>query len=326
MAMAVLSPVLSICLSASPLRHSLASSSHIPPLGLFWKNSGGAEKNRSAAASRISPKSYTWSQVQASYSSYSGVETEYGSPPIDIPAVVRTQRIVILGGNGFVGSAIAKAAVKQDIDVVSLSRSGRPSGSGAWFDKVCWIAGDVFATDWDDVLHGATAVISTLGGFGTNEEMEKLNGEANVIAVNAASDAGIKKFILVSVHDYNLPDFALQSGYFTGKRRAEQEVLSKYPETGTILRPGFIYGSRRVNGIDIPLNFIGVPLERLLAQTKVYTRPFANLPASDLLLAPPVSVNDVAITALQAMKNDSITGILNIENIKEIAASVVNEE
>jgi predicted Rossmann-fold nucleotide-binding protein len=50
--------------------------------------------------------------------------------------------------------------------------------------------GNVFSTDWDMVLDRATAVVSTLGGFGTNEEMEKLNGDANIIAVNAASQAG----------------------------------------------------------------------------------------------------------------------------------------
>ena len=34
------------------------------------------------------------------------------------------------------------------------------------------------------------AVVSTIGGFGNNEQMEKINGEANLVAVNAASDAG----------------------------------------------------------------------------------------------------------------------------------------
>jgi hypothetical protein len=41
--------------------------------------------------------------------------------------------------------------------------------------------------------------------------------------------AGIPKFILISVHDYNLPSFLLSLGYFTGKRKAESEVLSKFP-------------------------------------------------------------------------------------------------
>lgn len=44
--------------------------------------------------------------------------------------------------------------------------------------------------------------------------------------------AGVPKFILISVHDYNLPSFLLNTGYFTGKRKAESEVLSKYQNSG----------------------------------------------------------------------------------------------
>lgn len=49
--------------------------------------------------------------------------------------------------------------------------------------------------------------------------------------------AGIPKFILISVHDYNLPSFLLSSGYFKGKRKAESEVLSKYPSSGHYSMP-----------------------------------------------------------------------------------------
>lgn len=45
---------------------------------------------------------------------------------------------------------------------------------------------------------------------------------------------GVPKFILISVHDYNLPPFLLTSGYFTGKRKAESEVLAKYPTSGRV--------------------------------------------------------------------------------------------
>lgn len=40
------------------------------------------------------------------------------------------------------------------------------------------------------MLLGATAVVSTLGGFGSEEQMQRINGEANVVAVNAAKDFG----------------------------------------------------------------------------------------------------------------------------------------
>jgi fucose 4-O-acetylase-like acetyltransferase len=54
----------------------------------------------------------------------------------------------------------------------------------------------------------------------------------HVINILMHSFTGVPKFILISVHDYNLPSFLLTSGYFTGKRKAESEVLSKYPASG----------------------------------------------------------------------------------------------
>ena len=52
-------------------------------------------------------------------------------------------------------------------------------------------AGDVFYINWDEVLSGATAVVSTLGGFGSEEQMKKINGEANILAVGAAKTYGV---------------------------------------------------------------------------------------------------------------------------------------
>eukprot|EP00257_Ricinus_communis_P005109 XP_002518987.2 uncharacterized protein At1g32220, chloroplastic [Ricinus communis] len=251
------------------------------------------------------------------------VKDDVRSATIDVVADVKTERVVVLGGSGFVGSAICKAAVSKGIEVISLSRSGRPTYPGSWVDQVNWIPGDVFYANWDDVLVGTTAVVSTLGGFGSEEQMLRINGEANVVAVNAAKDYGIPKFILISVHDYNLPSFLLSSGYFIGKRKAETEVLAKYPNSGVVLRPGFIYGKRRVNGFEVPLDLIGEPVERILRATENFTKPFSSLPASDLLLAPPVSVEDVALAVINAVTDDDFFGIFTIEQIKEAAEKVM---
>lgn len=64
-----------------------------------------------------------------------------------------------------------------------------------------YIAGDVFYTNWDEVLVGATAVVSTLGGFGNEEQMQRINGEANVISVSAAKDYG--KMLLITTYPLN---------------------------------------------------------------------------------------------------------------------------
>ncbi|GMI95594.1 hypothetical protein like AT1G32220 [Hibiscus trionum] len=259
--------------------------------------------------------------VKCSYAE-AGISDDSRSATIDVVADVKNERIVVLGGSGFVGSAICKAAVSKGIEVISLSRSGRPTYSGSWVDQVNWIPGDVFYANWDEVLVGATAVVSTLGGFGSEEQMKRINGEANVVAVNAAKDFGIPKFILISVHDYNLPSFLLSSGYFTGKRKAESEVLSKYPNSGVVLRPGFIYGKRRVDGFELPLDLVGEPLEKILSAVENFTKPLSSLPASDVILAPPVSVDDVAYAVINAVRDDDCFGVFTIEQIKEAAAKV----
>ncbi|KAK8938676.1 hypothetical protein KSP39_PZI011365 [Platanthera zijinensis] len=297
-----------INMSALALCSFAPSSSSTKPIAL---TRSGRRRSSSYCPSRIT--------VNNRYAA-SNITEDSSSVPIDVVADVKTERIVVLGGTGFVGSAICKAAVSKGIEVVSLSRSGRPSYTDSWIDQVTWMAGDVFYARWDEVLVGATAVISTLGGFGNEEQMKKINGEANILAVDAAKDYGVPKFVLISVHDYNLPSFLLSSGYFTGKRKAESEVLSKYPSSGVVLRPAFIYGKRKVDGFEIPLDLIGEPLERLLLAAERFTRPLASLPASDLLLVPPVSVDDVAFASIYALKDDDFFGVFTVEQIKEAAA------
>ena len=46
-------------------------------------------------------------------------------------------------------------------------------------------------------------------------------------------------------------------GYFQGKRRAEEALASAFPGAGCALRPGFIYGTRQVGGVGVPLGAIG---------------------------------------------------------------------
>ena len=53
---------------------------------------------------------------------------------------------------------------------------------------------------------------------------------------------------------------AVLPGYFQGKKRAEEALALKYPQGGISLRPGFIYGTRNVGGIGIPLGAVGAPL------------------------------------------------------------------
>lgn len=78
-----------------------------------------------------------------------------------------------------------------------------------------------------------------------------------IVLIFLLSNPGIPRFVYVSTVENNLPSFLL-SGYFNGKRRAEEAVRDAYPSSGVVLRPGFIYG---VRGVDLPgAGRVGIPL------------------------------------------------------------------
>lgn len=74
-----------------------------------------------------------------------------------------------------------------------------------------------------------------------------------------------------------------------------------------------------MDGFEIPLDLVGEPWEKILSVTENLTRPLNSLPASDLLLAPPVSVGDLALAVINAVRDDDMFGIFTIDQIKQAA-------
>lgn len=207
-----------------------------------------------------------------------------------------SEKLLVLGGNGFVGSHVCREALSQGLSVSSLSRSGRASIKEPWADKVVWHQGSLLIPDsLKDALNGVTAVVSCVGGFGSNSHMYKINGTANINAIRAAAEQGVKRFVYISAADFGLANYLLQ-GYYEGKKAAEAELLSKFTYGGVILRPGFIHGTRQVGSMKIPLGIIGSPLEMILQHAK----PLNRLPLIGPLFTPPVSASAVAKVAVRA--------------------------
>lgn len=207
-----------------------------------------------------------------------------------------SEKLLVLGGNGFVGSHICREALDRGLTVASLSRSGRSSLRDSWANNVIWHQGNLLSSDsWKEALDGVTAVISCVGGFGSNSYMYKINGTANINAIRAASEKGVKRFVYISAADFGVANYLLQ-GYYEGKRAAETELLTRYPYGGVILRPGFIYGTRTVGGMKLPLGVIGSPMEMVLQHAK----PLSQLPLVGPLFTPPVNVTVVAKVAVRA--------------------------
>ncbi|KAJ7958456.1 NAD(P)-binding rossmann-fold protein [Quillaja saponaria] len=224
-----------------------------------------------------------------------------------------TEKLLVLGGNGFVGSHICREALDRGLSVASLSRSGRSSLHDSWANNVTWYKGNLLSADsWKEALNGVTAVISCVGGFGSNSYMYKINGTANINAIRAASEQGVKRFAYISAADFGVANYLLQ-GYYEGKRAAETELLTKFPYGGVILRPGFIYGTRSVGSMKIPLSVVGSPLEMVLQQA----RPLSQLPLVGPLFTPPVNVTSLAKVAVRAATDPVFPpGIVDVYGIQ----------
>lgn len=198
------------------------------------------------------------------------------------------------------------------------------------------------ASSRDQVFHflhdhpDATAVINTVGLLTRDyNDARQVNGDvmANIAAgvYHPKLSNAVRKVVYVSAEPFNLyskrilGSKRLLKGYFHGKRIGEKAVLDNLAEKGVVLRPGMIYGTRRVfiasatnpnavSTLSIPLSWVGYPLDKLL--TAVGGRK---------LLTPPVDIDVVAETAVRACEwagNPELDfhGICDVYRMRDICA------
>eukprot|EP00210_Caulerpa_lentillifera_P006855 g6552.t1 len=232
-------------------------------------------------------------------------------------------KVVVFGGNGFVGSRVCEIALGMGLQVISINRSGRPSWlKQSWADGVEWIQGDALQpTCYTDKLSGALGAVSCVGGFGSNEKMYRVCGEANIRAIETAASLGVPRFAFISVHHDTLPGFVKSIGYFRGKLDAEETLRRCYGNKGVSLRPFFIHGTRQISdNLGIPLQLLGTPLEKLLGLVPNTKALSGSIPILGTGLVPPVRVEAVARAAVSAITDPSIT---SEENYVAIALTLL---
>ncbi|KAG6496582.1 hypothetical protein ZIOFF_044450 [Zingiber officinale] len=298
------------------------------------------------AAASFSISSGAPFRTAAMSSMYGSIESN--SPPSSI-------KILVLGGNGFVGSHVCKEALARGFSVASLSRSGRPSIKELWADEVEWYKGNLLEPEsLKDAMRDATSVeypdsvvwfsilanyvleasfglvykpnvndtnvdeigglridISCVGGFGSPSYMRTLNGTANVNAVQAAAENGVKRFVYISAASFGVIDYCIQ-GYYDGQRATEAEIKKRFADAGVILRPGYIYGTRPIGPLKIPFGRLWTPFEMAFQHT-----PFLRkIPLIGPFFTPPVNVAKVAKVVVRGATDPTFPpGIVDVYNI-----------
>ena len=219
-------------------------------------------------------------------------------------------KLVVPGGNGFIGSEICQIAVQNGHKVAAFGRTGRPALTPAehpWTQEVEWRAADVFKPDtWRNLLEDADAVAHSIATIREAPDrgvtFDRVNAESVLLAADEAVEAGANAFVFLSVRD---KPPAVPYKFLSAKRRAERTLHEEYPELRTVsLRPNLVYGPRQTGTST---------LAGLLSQLQnVGLHPYAAAEGR------PVPVEYVAATAVQAAVTDTLAGTLTIPQIEDI--------
>lgn len=185
----------------------------------------------------------------------------------------KSPKVVLYGGNGFVGVHTAQKLSKAGADVVCLSRTGHKPlhlKEQQWGAEVRWCKGDASEPNIE-LLATADVMICLVGSApiptfskSAYEQQLFMNGTTCINAINGAAQAGLKKVILLGA---KIP-FFLRTKYFAynaGKQLALNSAkdFADLAENNTsiVLQPGMVTGRRILNsGKAIRLDWMTSPL------------------------------------------------------------------
>lgn len=218
-----------------------------------------------------------------------------------------SNRVVVFGGTGFVGSHIMALLGKASIPALGVSRSGAmprhwQNNPEPWMGNLQWQACDAAVVD-ESLFDGADVVISCIGSpplpTFTQAAFKKqlvANGDSNVNIIRVAARKNIQRFILIGA---DIPAM-LQTekfAYYLGKLNAltaAQSFASSQGRFAAVLQPGGIYGLRATaGGFSIPLHWFMHPAA--VIQRALPDSINRHLPAHF------VSVDKVAATAVDQL-------------------------
>lgn len=224
--------------------------------------------------------------------------------------------VFISGASGFIGSYIVEKALQSGIHVKTLSHKKNIAL------KTENITGDILKPEtFSSHLKDVNVVINLVGIIkeipAKNITFETMHFQATKNLVDAAKEAGVKKFIQMSA---NGARENASSMYHLSKFKAE-EYLKKSGLEFTIFRPSVVYGK-------------GDSFITMLAGLMRKTPVFSYFGKGDYLMQP-VSVEEVSEAFVKAITMPIATGktyelggdrVLTYKNLLEVIAKAINKK
>lgn len=209
-------------------------------------------------------------------------------------------KIVVFGGNGFVGTRVAKKLVEREVCAVCLSRTGHKPlhlKDQKWSESVRWCKGDASSPD-TQLLERLDGLVTLVGSpplptmsKEAYEEQVFMNGTANANAIRAAGEAGIKRLVLLGAQ-IPFPLRSMRFGYAKGKKIAMDaaEEFSKLSSEhrAIVIQPGMIFGRRYLkSGKAVALDTFFKPMSWIMPWQFVSVERVAERIVSEMLCNEP---------------------------------------
>ena len=211
---------------------------------------------------------------------------------------MKKNKVVVLGGSGFIGREIVTSLVNNNVNVIVGCRNPTKArflekieGNGS----VNIIQTDVTnRSDIKKVIQQADAVVSLVGILfeSRNNTFDAVQANAPGIISEEARKAGVKKLVHISA--LGADRFSL-SKYASSKAMGEELLLERFPEA-TILRPSIVFGKDD--------NFFN-KFSRMATLS-----PFLPLIGGGKTLFQPVYVKDVSSAVMRVLDTTETNGKL----------------
>ncbi|KAK4661516.1 uncharacterized protein QC763_0103830 [Podospora pseudopauciseta] len=257
-----------------------------------------------------------------------------------------TKRLIVFGGNGFLGSRICRSAVARNWEVISISRSGQPhwpssSPPPSWSSSVTWQKGDIFnPQSYLPFLPSATHIVHTLGilleadyksllsgrpspanpldrkpgdpsPLNTRRQVtyETMNRDSAILLAKEAEKAGVEGFGYISAAA-GAP--VLPSRYITTKREAEDIIQREFPKLRSVFyRAPFMWDSSRA--VSLPIAAGGLVASTVDGLTGGLLRGVLGAAAIK-----PLKVDLVADAVVEGLGDQSVRGVVEPKEIEEL--------
>ncbi|KAI0013702.1 NAD(P)-binding protein [Xylariaceae sp. FL0662B] len=253
------------------------------------------------------------------------------------------KRLVVCGGNGFLGSRICKYAVSRGWDVTSVSRSGEPKWNTvtssatppSWARKVTWEKGDIFRPlTYVPALKGADFVVHSMGILLEADYKGVLRGQESPItgmrkAFTSAPQPGNPLERNVNEKDDIRPPETKEKLTYENMNRDSAIMLAK--EAARENAEAFAYISAAGGAPVLPARYISTKRDAESAIASEFPRMRGIFVRSPFLYdsSRPITMGMAAMTGLGKAFNDITRGVLGgfmgAAGIKPLKADVVAE-